>query len=138
MNNTLTKKKVAVPLIITTFIFIWVLVFDIRASALNEILANDAEISRYPYSFRVVGVNDGVATMYSLRSAEASAIRSLRFMFPALVYENDDSQTMAEAQKQLARIQSKAARIVKDQPDIQEIKWKLDKRWLEGHGVMFL
>ena len=72
----------------------------------------------------------------SPRSAEASAVRSLKFMFPALQYENDDSERMIQAQKELARIQMHAASIVKEEEDINEIAWELDTWWLQDHGVV--
>ena len=58
-------------------------------------------------------------------------------MYPHLIYESDDSERMVEAQKELARVQSKAAELVKEEPDIDEIQWELDKWWLQGHGVVY-
>lgn len=139
-DNSLTKTKTKILSlsIILCISFLWVFNFDFRALELSNLLARNTDIARYPYLFKVASVSDGVAIMYSPRSADASAIRSLRFMYPSLVYENDDSKKMVDAQMELARIQKKAASIVRNQPDIKKVEWELDKRWLSNHGVTFL
>ncbi len=130
------------PKVIAILVFIaialwWMFSQNPRVSELNQLLKQDRELINYPYFFEVVDVKGTTATMLTPRSAKASALRSLRFMFPHLVYENDDSEAMLNAQVELARIQYKAANIIKAEHDIESIEWELDTWWLQGHGVSY-
>lgn len=113
----------------------WLAGRDGRVSELNAMLARDAELTAYPYQFRVLSLENGVARMTSPRSAELSAIQGLRIMFPELKAESAVSESMVEAQKALAAIQSRAADLVTQQPDVTRVAWVLDERWLNMNGV---
>ena len=113
----------------------WLSNLDFRAGELTSLIEADAELADYPYAFTVVSVNNGVATMLSPRSADSSAPTALRILFPELAATSVQSDEMQFAQKELAYLQSKAANIVKGQPDIKSIRWALDIRWLENNGV---
>jgi hypothetical protein len=39
------------------------------------------------------------------------------------------------AQEMLAHVQSKASKLVKNQADVNSVRWVLDERWLSNHGV---
>jgi hypothetical protein len=43
---------------------------------------------------------------------------------------------MIQAQKQLAEVQEKAAKIVKSQPNVKEIQWEIDRDWYKSHGIL--
>lgn len=113
----------------------WLSSLDFRVAEINRLLKADAELAAYPYSFRVVSLHNGVAQMSSPRSAELSAIQSLRVMYPQLKHRSAISDEMVSAQKELARVQSYAGRLVKEQEGVNTVSWVLDKRWLENHGV---
>jgi len=114
---------------------LWLSSLDFRVSEINELLEADAELAAYPFPFRVISLEDGVAQVSSPRSAQLSAIQSLRVMFPALQQQDAVSDEMMAAQEALARVQSHAAKLVKSQEDVSRIRWVLDKQWLAGHGV---
>ncbi len=113
----------------------WLLTQDYRARALNELLATDAQLSAYPYQFKVLSVTNGVAAMSSPRSARMSVIQGLRILFPELGNESAVSEAMMVAQTKLARMQSRAAKLVTDQDDVERVRWVLDERWLSKNGV---
>lgn len=134
--DTFTRRY----LIFLSMIFVvgglyWFSNLDFRAGELTSLIEADNELAEYPYTFTVVSVTNGVATMLSPRSADSPAPTALKIMFPELAAASVQSDEMQFAQKELAYLQSKAANIVKGQPDIKSIRWTLDVRWLENHGV---
>lgn len=114
----------------------WVSNLDGRVSALNSQLADDPYLSDYPYEFRVLAIENGVARMSSPRSADMSAIQGLRIMYPELRDESAVSDRMMTAQEDLARHQSYAGKQVTEHPDVKRVRWVLDERWLSENGVM--
>lgn len=113
----------------------WLSSLDFRAGEINDLLAADNEIASYPYPFRVISVNKGVAKVSSPRSAELSALQSLRVMYPKLEKSDATSDEVMAAQKQLAHVQSKVAKLIKDQDDVVRISWVLDIQWLSERGI---
>lgn len=113
----------------------WLSSLDFRAGEINDILAADSDIAAYPYPFRVISVTKGVAKVSSPRSAELSALQSLRAMFPELKTSDPMSDEVMAAQKELARVQSHAAKLIKRQDDVVTISWVLDTQWLSEHGI---
>ena len=103
-------------------------------SSLNATLAEHAELAAYPYRFRVLGFDDGVATMSTPRSAEFPAYRALVILYPQLRDHAPDSQAMIDAQQELARVQGIARRIVAESDDVTRVVWQLDEAWLRAAG----
>ncbi|QFU77702.1 hypothetical protein EY643_00745 [Halioglobus maricola] len=108
---------------------------DTRVGELNDLLDADAELAAYPYSFRVLSLEEGVASMSSPRSAQLSAIQGLRILFPELETESAISPAMMAAQEQLAAVQSRAGKLVGAHENVNRVRWVLDERWLARHGV---
>jgi hypothetical protein len=113
----------------------WLSSLDFRAGDINKVLEADMEIVAYPYPFRVLSVEKGIAKISSPRSANFSAVQSLRIMFPELKNSSATSDEMVSSQKELARIQSHAGKLVKSQKDINSIRWVLDQQWLLENGA---
>ena len=113
----------------------WLLGIDSRVAELNALLDADSELAAYPYSFRVRSLENGVAEMSSPRSAQLSATRGLRVMFPELANAGAVSPEMMAAQERLAGVQSRAAALVTAQADVGRVRWVLDEQWLSGHGI---
>lgn len=113
----------------------WLSDIDFRVRELNDLLASDPALAAYPYPFRVLSLENGVARMTSPRSAQMSAIQSLRIMFPELQNSGAQSDEIQAAQQQLASMQSAAAKLVSGQEDVRSVQWVLDERWLGEHGV---
>lgn len=113
----------------------WLSSLDFRAREINTFLESDADIAAYPYPFRVISLEKGVAQVSSPRSAQFSAVQSLRIMYPSLDQVSAVSDEMMAAQTELARIQSHVAELVKSQEDVKSIRWVLDQQWLTENGV---
>jgi hypothetical protein len=114
---------------------LWLSNLDPRVGELNDILESDEQLATYPYQFRVLSLDQGVARMTSPRSAQMSAIQGLRIMFPELEGKSPVSPEMIAAQERLASIQTRAAGLVKAQEDVRSVRWTLDERWLTRNGV---
>jgi hypothetical protein len=113
----------------------WLSSLDFRARAINGLLESDAEVAAYPYPFRVISLEKGIAQVSSPRSAQFSAVQSLRIMYPSLEKSSAISDEMMLAQEELARIQSHVGKLVKTQEDVNSIRWVLDQQWLIEHDV---
>jgi hypothetical protein len=113
----------------------WLVNTDSRVSELNAMLAADPQLAGYPFPFRVLALEGGVADMNSPRSANVSAIQGLRAMFPELRRSSAVSPEMMAAQETLAEVQSRAADLVTRQEDVDRVRWVLDESWLAGQGI---
>lgn len=113
----------------------WLSSLDFRAREINALLQADSDIAAYPYPFHVISLEEGIAQVSSPRSAQLSAIQSLRILYPALKQSSAVSDEMMEAQTELARIQSKVGKLVKSQEDVNSVRWVLDEQWLIEHGI---
>lgn len=114
----------------------WFASQDREAGALNAVLRADPLVSAYHYPFRVQSVSNGVARMYTPRSAELSAVRFLAIAFPSLEGAAPDDPRMVQAQQELARVQEHARSLVLAQPDVESVRWIPDLDWYERRGVV--
>ena len=131
-----TRKYLYVLVGLALVVLIWWLSsLDFRAREINKLLEADTELAAYPYPFRVMSLENGVAQMSSPRSAKLSVIQSLRVMYPELQQRGAVSDEMMAAQIELARVQSRAGKLVESQEDVSAIKWVLDEKWLLKNGV---
>jgi hypothetical protein len=106
-----------------------------EAGRLNELLQADRDLAAYPYPFRVVSVNDGVALMSSPRSFEVPVVRFLAVVKPGLAGKADNDPEVMAAQAELARHQKRAQKLVQDQPEVRSVRWVLDKAWYAERGI---
>ena len=113
----------------------WLLYEDPEVSRLNERFENDAELAAYPYRFRVLRIDNGVATVTTPRSPRFPAFRALEMLFPELTGKDVYSTEMIEAQKELARVQYFVRDIVLESEDVDSVRWELDEPWLRSQGI---
>ncbi len=106
-----------------------------RVWELNEELAADAELADYPYRFRVLALEDGVATLSSPRDAEVPALRFLRTLYPDLANKPQDHPAVVAAQERLIRHQKRALALIEQQPDVQAVRWELDRDWYAKRAI---
>lgn len=104
-------------------------------SRLNSLLSKNAEVASYPYHFRVVNFENGMATMSTPRSADFSAYRALAILYPELRNQSPDSPAMLEAQQAMAKVQGNARKIVMGANDVSRVSWELDENWLRREGI---
>ena len=83
---------------IAVIVLAWVLYESPGVSRLNTLLSENTEVTSYPYEFRVIKLENGVATMSTPRSADFSAYRALALLYPELSQQQPDSTAMREAQ----------------------------------------
>jgi len=102
---------------------------------LNDVLESDPVITDYPYQFRVVGFDDGVATLSTPRSFQVPAMRFLQIIHPELNGIDQADPKMIAAQQDLIDHQKRAQGLILSQPGVDSVTWKLDVHWLADHGV---
>ncbi|MFO1204421.1 MAG: hypothetical protein U1E63_01455 [Burkholderiales bacterium] len=110
---------------------------DRQVDALNEAIARNgsAALRAYPYQFRVLRLENGVATMTTPRSPQVPVYRMIRAIDPNLKPRDTRDPEFVAAEKALASVQEEARRIVLAQPDVKSVKWELDRNWLIDHGI---
>jgi hypothetical protein len=133
---SMQKQLLVVLLIALSLVGLWFMKQDSTANYLNGVLRVEPAIQAYPYNFHVIKFENGIATMSTPRSAQVSVLHFFKYAFPNLDIANPDSETMIQAQKQLADVQEKAAKIVKSQPMVKEIQWEIDRDWYKSHGIL--
>lgn len=110
---------------------------DRQVDALNEAIARNgsAALRAYPYQFRVLRLENGVATMTTPRSPQVPVYRMIRAIDPNLKPRDTRDPDFVAAEKALAAVQEEARRIVLSQPEVKSVKWELDRNWLIDHGI---
>jgi hypothetical protein len=108
---------------------------DSRVAEINAMLARDNQLASYPYRFQLRSLENGIATMGSPRSAEVPVMQFLRTAYPELSKTSVDDPAMMAAQDELVKKQSRAAELVTSQPDVDRLRWEIDERWYNEHGV---
>ncbi|CAA0121223.1 Uncharacterised protein [Halioglobus japonicus] len=131
-----TKRYLVGLLVIAVLGFAWWFSgWDRRIGQLNAILEADEELSAYPYQFKVLSLEDGVAEISSPRSAEVPVIKFLRIVFPQLRDSSVTDESVMAAQDELVTVQSRAGKLVSDEEDVKSIRWSLDRQWYESQGM---
>ena len=130
-----TKDKLIILGIVLAILVAWFAKRDPELNQYNALLSADTELQAYPYQVHVLKNENGVVTLSSPRSPQVSVLHFFNIAFPNLDTSNPDSPDMIAAQKQLAHIQEKAAKLVKAQPNVKEVTWEIDRSWYERHGL---
>ena len=110
-------------------------VWQPRVWELNDMLESDPKIADYPYQFRLLRLEQGVATLSTPRSFNVPAIRFLEIIHPNLAGKSQDDPAMLAAQQDLIDHQKRAQGLMLAQPDVERTDWELDVKWLADHGV---
>jgi hypothetical protein len=108
---------------------------DRRVGEINARLAASPVLADYPYRFRVLSLNNGVAVVTSPRSAQMGPMHFLRVLDASLNDKDVLHPDMMAAQQTLAEKQLEAERIVRAEPDVERVRWQLDERWYAEHGI---
>ena len=113
----------------------WVWSWNPRVGEINDILESDPKLSEYPYEFRVISLENGVAKISSPRSFDVPVMRVLSVLHPRLRGKEQDHPDMMAAQAELATHQKWAGKLVQDHEDVNSVHWTLDEDWLNAHGI---
>lgn len=110
---------------------------DPNVVALNQAVKAKASpaLRGYPYPFEVLRLEGTVAVMATPRSPAVPVYRMIGALYPALAGKSPDNPDFVVAEKELAKVQSEAKKIVLEQPGVTEVKWELDQNWLISHGI---
>ena len=110
---------------------------DSRSRELTQTIADkgSADLRAYPYPFRVLKVENGVAYMTTPRSFDVPAARLIKRLYPDINTKDPNDPEFVAAEKHLAAIQGEAQEIVSSQPGIKSVRWKIDRDWLVAHGI---
>lgn len=110
---------------------------DPQVDALNAAIARHGSpaLRDYPYQFRVLRLENGVATMTTPRSPQVPVYRMIRAIDPNVNPRDPNDPDFVAAEKALAGVQEEARRIVLAQPEVKSVKWELDRNWLIDHGI---
>ena len=106
-----------------------------KVRELNRLLSSDPALSSFPYPFRVLHVEGSTAVMGTPRSPGMPVQQVLPLLFPETAGRSTDSPAFQEAQKRLAKMQARARRLVAQDPEIDKVRWELDRDWLAQHGL---
>ncbi|EGV51736.1 hypothetical protein [Candidatus Endoriftia persephone] len=109
-----------------------------KVSELNQRLAADPELNSFSYRFRVVRLDGRKAVMSTPRSTEVPVERILHLLFDDLTSRQTSGPRFQQAQRELARIQTKARDMVLADPAVERVSWELDRDWLMQHGVQLV
>lgn len=133
------KKIIWLVAIVSTLLLLdWIIrAPDSRSRDLTRAIAEQgsAELKAYPYPFRVLKVEGGVAYVTTPRSFDVPAARVIARLFPAINTKDANDPEFVAAEKQLAAVQAEAQRIVAGQSGISSVRWKIDRDWLTAHGI---
>jgi hypothetical protein len=131
-----TKWYLAGLLIVTVLgLGWWFSGWDARVSQLNVILEVDTETAAYPYRFKVLSLENGIAEISSPRSAKVPVIQFLHIAYPELRNYGVLDEPVMAAQDKLAAIQARVGKLVSDQADVKSIRWSIDRQWYASQGV---
>ncbi|MBT8122715.1 MAG: hypothetical protein KJO10_09295 [Gammaproteobacteria bacterium] len=108
---------------------------DPQIQSLNDRLLQDTRLSAYPYTFRVLRLEDGVATMTTPRSPDFPAYRALGLLFPSLDGLPQDDTRLMQGQLDMAQIQEYAKSLVLEAESVERVVWELDTQWLDRHDI---
>jgi len=136
MDSFTRNYSLVLGLIVLGLLAWWLsAIWQPRAWELNEVLESDPKIAEYPYQFRVIGFDDGAATLSTPRSFQVPAYRFLQIIHPELAGMDQNDPKMIAAQQDLIDHQKRAQGLILAQPDVDSVTWELDVEWLADHGV---
>ncbi|WP_457665611.1 glutamate-ammonia-ligase adenylyltransferase [Thiolapillus sp.] len=130
-----TKIYAAILALIALVLIFFALYEPPQVSHLNARLEADAQVGSFPYRFRVLRIDNGVAVMSTPRSSAVPVAQVLGKIFPDMGNAAPDSPLFQKMQTRLANTQKRAKAIVLKDPDIKRIQWELDQNWLMQHGI---
>jgi hypothetical protein len=115
---------------------VWIYsIWSPRVWEINDRLESDPTIAAYPYRFRVRSLKNGIATISTPRSFDVPAISFLAVIHPGLASLSQDDPRSVAAQQGLIDAQKRAMNLVAAEPDVKDVRWELDLRWLSDHGI---
>jgi len=113
----------------------WIASWNPRVGEIDALLEQDPLVAAYPYRFRVLSLENGVAGVSTPRSFEVPVVRFLGIIRPELRGKAQDAPELMQAQADLVEVQKRVEAIVRGQPDVKRVRWVLDRQWYADHGI---
>ncbi len=113
----------------------WLFTLDPRLGEIDRALQSDPEIAAYPYHFRVLEIQRTTAVVSTPRTPDVPAVRFLTIIKPSLSGKDEQDPEVIAAEKELASVQSKVYKLILSRPDIDKVRWSIDKEWYANRGV---
>ena len=136
MDKFTRNYSIVLGVVVIALVAWWIAsIWQPRVWEINDMLEADAKLAEYPYQFRMVSLDNGVATLSSPRNFKVPAIRFLEIIHPELAGLAQDDPKVIAAQQDLIDHQKRAQGLVLGQPDVERVTWQLDVQWLADHGV---
>ena len=136
MDRYTRNYLIIIGTMVGLFAAVWLANLNPRVWELNDLLEDDPQLSSYPYQFRVLTLENGIASVSSPRSSQVPAVRFLGIIRPQLANRQDNDPDIIAAQKELASLQARARELILAEPDVDRVYWQIDSVWYAEHGVM--
>jgi hypothetical protein len=128
--------SIAIGIIVIGALAVWISsAWKPQVWELDQVLEADPLVSSYPYRFRVVSFDNGVATISTPRSFDVPAYRFLSIIHPNLTNKADNDPQVIAAQQDLIDHQKRAQGLILAQPQVESVEWELDTQWLAARGI---
>ena len=110
---------------------------DQRTRELNQALVTQAsqKLRDYPYQFHVIRVEGDTAVMGTPRNFDVPAFRMLGVLYPDINVKDANNPAFIAVERLLGQVQDEAKDIVLAQPGIKQVRWELDRNWLQRKGI---
>ena len=110
---------------------------DPQTRELNNALTREAsqKLKDYPYQFQVLRVEGKTAVMTTPRNFDVPAFRMLGVLYPDINVKDHNNPAFIAVERLLGQVQDEAKDIVLAQPGIRQVRWELDKNWLQRKGI---
>ncbi|WP_150430040.1 hypothetical protein [Dechloromonas sp. CZR5] len=110
---------------------------DPRTRELNRMIETQAsqKLREYPYQFHVIRVEGDTAVMSTPRNFDVPAFRMLGVLYPDINVKDHNNPAFIAVERLLGQVQDEAKDIVLAQPGIRQVRWELDKNWLQRKGI---
>ncbi|MCH2219239.1 MAG: hypothetical protein MK097_02785 [Dechloromonas sp.] len=110
---------------------------DPRTRELNQALVTQAsqKLRDYPYPFHVIRVEGDTAVMGTPRNFDVPAFRMLGVLYPDINVKDANNPAFIAVERLLGQVQDEAKDIVLAQPGIKQVRWELDRNWLQRKGI---
>lgn len=136
MDRFTRNYLIVLATLFSALMLIWISTsWNPRIGELNEILESDTELADYPYQFRVLSLEHGIATLSTPRNFDVPAMRFLAVISPNLAHKPQNHPDMIAAQNRLIHHQKRAQALIEAQPDITGVRWALDRDWYAQRGI---
>ncbi|NCC28201.1 MAG: hypothetical protein EOM22_08665 [Gammaproteobacteria bacterium] len=128
--------SIAIGVVVIGALAVWIAsAWKPQVWELDQVLEADPLVSSYPYRFRVVSFENGVATISTPRSFDVPAYRFLAIIHPNLTNKADNDPQVIAAQQDLIDHQKRAQGLILAQPGVDSVEWQLDTQWLAARGI---